>query len=44
MGIIFTEAKFQEVALDLKLFSPDKKDWIAGNLHRLYWKNILKRS
>jgi hypothetical protein len=43
MGVIFTEEKFQKVALDLKLFSPDKKDWITGNFTQVVLENYTEK-
>ena len=43
MGIIFTEKKIQQAAVELKLISPDKKDWIAGKFTQIVLEDYTEQ-
>jgi len=43
MGIIFTEKRFQQAVLDLKLYSPDKKDCIIGQFTQIILENYTEK-
>jgi uncharacterized LabA/DUF88 family protein len=43
MGVIFTERKFQQAAVALKLFSPDQKDWLTGSFTHIVLEDYTEQ-